>query len=148
MVYLAIGLVALALGTSGCIALPALGAAAASGGAGSVVKAGTEYTFGGAAVQTFSAPLYEVHDVALGTLQRLGVIVTEEEKTETGVAVLRGKALERSVSVTLEPVTPAMTRVSVAVRSGLSRDRATATELLTQTARALELSAPLRTGQR
>ena len=148
MMYLAIGLLALALGTSGCVALPALGAAAASGGAGGVVKAGTDYTFGGAAVQTFSAPLNEVHDIALGTLQRLGVIVTEEEKTETGVAVLRGEALKRTVSVTLEPVTPAMTRVSVAVRSGLARDQATATELLTQTARALERPAPLRTGRR
>jgi hypothetical protein len=148
MMYLAIALISLALGTSGCVALPALGAAAASGGASSAVKAGTDYTFGGAAVQTFSAPLAEVHDVALATLHRLGVTVTEEETAENGIALLRGEALQRSVSVTLEPVTPAMTRVSVAVRSGLARDRATATELLAQTERALALPGSIHTGRR
>lgn len=148
MVYLAIALVGLALGTSGCVALPALGAAAASGGASSVVKAGTDYTFGGgAAARTFSAPLNEVHDAALGTLQRLGVKVTEEEKTEAGLAVLRGEAFERKVSVTLEPVTPAMTRVTIGVRAGLARDQATAIELLAQTERALESRAPVRMGR-
>ena len=146
--YLAIALVVLALGTSGCVALPALGAAAASGGASTVVKAGTDYTFGGAAARTFSAPLNEVHDVAIGTLQRLGVTVTEEEKTAAGVAVLRGEAFERKVSVTLEPVTPAMTRVTIGVRAGIARDRATAAELLAQTERALESRAPIRAGHR
>ena len=145
MIFLAVTLLTVALGTSGCVMLPALGAAAASGGASSVVKAGTEYTFAGAAVQTFSAPLKELHEVTLATLQRLEVAVKEEETTEAGVAVLRGEAFHRSVTITLEPVTPAMTRMTVGVRSGLSRDRATATELLAQMTRALE--SPLRTGR-
>ena len=146
MTYLASALVVLAaFAASGCVALPAIGAAAASGGASSVVKAGTDYTLGGATARTFSAPLNEVHDVTLGTLQRLGVKVTEEEKTPDGVAVLRGEAIDRTVRVTLEPVTSAMTRVTVGVRAGMGRDRATAAELLVQTERAHESPQPLST---
>ena len=149
MNYLASALLmVVAITASGCVALPALGAAALSSGAGSAMKAGTDYTFGGSTARTFSASLQEVHDVTLGTLQRLGVKVTEEEKTSAGLAILRGEAIERTVSVTLEPVTPAMTRVTVGVRAGLGRDRTTATELLAQTERALESRDPVRTGRR
>jgi hypothetical protein len=149
MVQLAL-VILVAIVACGCAALPlgALGAAAVSGGASSAMKAGTDMSFGGTVSRTFSAPLEEVHDAALATLQRLGIKTTEEERTEHGHAVVHGEAYGRTVSVAIEPITPVMTRVSLAVRSGLTRDRATAHEILVQTERALEHRAPLQTGAR
>jgi hypothetical protein len=131
-------------GAAGCAALPVsmLGAAALSGGANSVARAGTEYTMGGVARRTVSMPADAVHDTALETLARLGIKMTEEERERDGRAILRGKAYERGIEVTIEPVTPAMTRFGVAVRHGISRDGPTAAEVLAQIQRAIEHRSP------
>jgi hypothetical protein len=44
----------------------------------------------------------------------------------------------RLLRVTLERVTPVMTRLGVAVRSGLARDRATTAEIMVQLERVLD----------
>lgn len=131
-------------GAAGCAALPVsmLGAAALSGGANSVARAGTEYTMGGVARRTVSMPADDVHDTALATLTRLGIKMTEEERERDGRAILRGKAYERGIVVTIEPVTPQMTRFGVAVRHGISRDGATAAEVLAQIQKAIEHRSP------
>lgn len=137
-------LVLVVSGAGGCAALPVsmLGAAALSGGANSVARAGTEYTMGGVARRTVSMPAEEVHDTALATLKRLGIKMTEEERERDGRAVLRGTAYERGVVVTIEPVSPEMTRFGVAVRHGISRDATTAAEVLAQIQKAIDHKSP------
>jgi hypothetical protein len=127
-------------GGAGCAALPlgAVGAAAISGGASTVARAGTEVTLGGTARRTISLPADAVHDTALATLARIGIKVTGEERDEDGHTVLRGLAYDRSVAVRIEPVTPMMTRFGVTVRHGITRDGATASEILAQLERALD----------
>lgn len=143
-VWLLALVLAAALATSGCAALvlPVVGAAAVSAGAGGAVKAGTEYTMGGTAYRTFTVPVDQVHDVALVTLKRLGIKVHEEERHERGAATIRGRAYDRGVELTLEPVTPSMTQIQLAVRRGLGKDRATASEIIAQMERALEPAPP------
>ena len=125
---------------SGCAALPlgAIGAAAISGGASTVARAGTEVTLGGTARRTISLSADAVHETALTTLARIGIKVTGEERDDEGHTVLRGRAYDRSVAVKIEPVTPMMTRFGVTVRHGIARDGATAAEILAQLEHALD----------
>ena len=133
-------LLVLALATSGCVAaaLP-IGLAALSGSASSAMKAGTDYTLGGAAYRTFSAPLGDVRKAVRGSFAALEIEVTEDVPIVGGGSWIVGEARQREIHVKLEPVTPALTRLRMVVRQGLlGRDRATASELIDQTARALE----------
>jgi hypothetical protein len=122
----------------GCAALPlgAVGAAAVSSGAGTAMRAGTEYTLGGTVYRTFTAPPETLHSTTLATLHRLGVRMNEEERDENGFVTLRGEAYDRSITVGLEPVTPVMTRLRMVVRRGITKDRATAAEILAHIERA------------
>lgn len=137
------------LGLGGCtaIALPALGAAAVTAGAGSLVRAGTEYTVTGTAHRTFSVPLDTLHQVTVTTAQRLGLEVAEDEASELGrVIVLEG--VERTFHVRLAAISAAMARVSVVVKQdAFRRDRATASEFLTQLERAVDAVAPFPSAQ-
>lgn len=139
-VTLLVATLSAALPLAGCaaLALPALGAAAVEAGAGSAVKSGTEYTSRGTAYRTFSVPFDKVHDAVLTTLQQLEVKITEEERDRDGSATLRGEAYGRRVVLGIEPVTPRMARLRLTVSKGFGKDRATASEIITQTERALE----------
>jgi hypothetical protein len=133
-------LVALAgLALAGCagVALPALGAAALSGGVGSVVKAGTEYTLLGTAYRTFSLPLDELAPAIRVTLDRLQFVLDEAHADDTELTI-EAHGLDRSVHLRLTPITPAMTRLTVVVGHPLRRDRATTTELLAQIEHGIE----------
>lgn len=70
---------------AGCAAIPLvpLGAAAVSGGANSLTRAGTEMTMGGGVVRTFTLPFDATHAAAYATLERVGVKIREEERTES-----------------------------------------------------------------
>jgi len=140
-------LVLVPLSLSGCLAaaaLPALGLSAMSDAAGSVAKAGVEHTMGGSVYRTFSAPLDEVRDALLQSFADLEIDVTEEEALKDGGTRISGEALHRHISVKLEPVTPALTRLKMFVRRGwFGRDQSTSTELIEQTARALDDVRPI-----
>ncbi|MBI2206933.1 MAG: hypothetical protein HYU41_24130 [Candidatus Rokubacteria bacterium] len=138
--------VLLAWCATGCAAIPLvpLGAAAMSGSANSLTRAGAEMTMGGGVLRTFTLPFDDTHAAAYATLRRLGVKVYEEERTEAGMTIIRGQAYGRAVTMTLEAVTPVMTRVRTDVRAGLVRDRATAAEIVAQTERAIESRASVR----
>jgi hypothetical protein len=135
-------LAVISFATSGCVAAAALpiGLAALSGGASSAVKAGTDYTFGGTAYRTFAAPLEDVRGAVLGSFADLEIDVTEDEPIDDGDGVwIVGAAAHREIQVKLESITPMLTRLRMVVRQGLlGRDRATASELIEQTARALQ----------
>ena len=132
---------ALALMTSGCVAaaaLPALGLSAMGDVTGAGAKASIDYTIGGTAYRTFSAPLDDVRCALLQTLSDLEIDIIEDETPDDGSAEIVAEALKRKIRVQLEPVTPALTRLKMTVRRGwFGRDRATSTELIEQTARAL-----------
>lgn len=134
-------LLLLALTASGCVAvaaLPALGLAAMSDAAGGVAKAGVEHTMSGADYKTFSAPLADVRTAVLQSFRDLEIAITEDAPLVGGGAQIVGEARRREITVKLEPVTPSLTRLKMFVRQGLlGRDRATSSELIEQTARAL-----------
>ena len=139
-------LLVVALTISGCAAaaLPALGLAAMSDAVGGVAKAGVEHTMGGSTYRTFSAPLDEVRTAVLQSFRDLEIEVTGDEALEDGRARIVGGARSREITVKLEPVTPALTRLKMFVRKGwLGRDRSTASELIEQTARALAEIRPI-----
>jgi hypothetical protein len=143
---LALVLVLAAATTSGCAAaaLPAVGLAAMSDAAGSAAKAGVEHTMGGSTYRTFSAPLDEVRTAVLQSFGDLEIEVTEDETRDDGGVRIMAEAKSRHITVKLEPLTPALTRLKMFVRKGwLGRDRATSTELIEQTARALAEIRPI-----
>jgi hypothetical protein len=136
-----LALVVLATTASGCaaLALPAVGMSMMGDAAGGVAKAGVERTMSGAMYRTFSAPLADVRDAVRQSFRDLEIQVTEDELLIGGGAKILGEALHRHITVRLEPVTPALTRLKLVVRQGVfGRDRATASELIEQTARALD----------
>jgi len=133
--------------TSGCIAaaaLPALGLSAMGDVAGAGAKAGIDYSIGRTAYRTFSAPLDDVRCAVLQTFSDLEIEITEDETSDDGNAQIVAEALKLKIRVQLEPVTPALTRLRMTVRRGwFGRDRATSTELIEQTARALNDIRPI-----
>jgi hypothetical protein len=137
----------LPLMTSGCVAaaaLPALGLSAMSDAAGAGAKAGIEYSIAGTAYRTFSASPADVRAALLQCFRELEIEITENTPLDDGGARIGAGALHRKITVQLEAVTPALTRLKMSVRRGLlGRDKATSTELIDQTARALAAIRPI-----
>jgi len=122
------------LAAGGCtgIELSALGVAALSAGAGSVVRAGTEYTLTGTAYRTFSLSVDDLSTAVRATLDRLQFTVGEVVAVDHEL-VVEAAGIGRTVHLRFTPITPAVTRLKVVVRRDLiRRDRATASELLAQ----------------
>jgi hypothetical protein len=136
-------LVIAALPLSGCVALglgvASMGASAFSAGTGAAVHAGTEYAKNGSVYRTFSLPLNELRIVLGDTLARMELAVVEDEAVD-GERRISAKANDREVNIRLEPVTRTVTRMKLAVSEGsfFSKDRATASEIVAQTERAVE----------
>ena len=98
-----------------------------------------ERTMSGAMYRTFSAPLADVRDAVRQSFRDREIQISEDDLLIGGGAKIKGEALHRHITVRLEPVTPALTRLKLVVRHGLfGRDPATASELIEQTVRALE----------
>ena len=137
----------LALMASGCVAaaaLPALGVAMMGDAAGGAAKAGVETTLGGTQYRTFSAPWADVRSALLQAFHDLEIETTESTPLKDGGARISAEALHRKITVKLEPVTPVLTRLKMTVRRGLiGRDRATSSELIDRTARALAEITPI-----
>jgi hypothetical protein len=138
MVRVSLALVVLASGLSysGCaaIAIPpaAVGAAAVSGSAGGLVRAGTEYTMAGAAYRTFSSPVKDVYEAVHETFQKLQITPTKES-FGGGDVTIQGVAIDRKFTITLDPITPTLTRMKLVVsQHGIGKDRATAGEIISQ----------------
>ena len=129
-----LGLVAAASLAAGCtgIELPALGAAAVSAGVGNTVKAGIEYSVTGTAYRTFTLSIEDLSAVVRRTLERMELPVTEAAAHDTRL-VLVAEGIDRTVRLTFTPISPSLTRLSISVKQGLvRRDRATASEIITQ----------------
>ena len=130
-VVLLAALAGLATGCTG-IELPALGAAALSAGVGNAVRAGTEYTVGGTAYRTFTLSLEDLAAVVRRTLDRMDLPITEAAAHETRLTIV-AEGIDRTVRLTFTPISPSVTRLGITVKQGLvRRDRATASEIVTQ----------------
>jgi hypothetical protein len=80
-------------------------------------------------------------DVRLATRQtidRMGMKLVKDEQSEDGW-LLQASASQRSIDIELEKLTPHMTRMRVVANDGIFfKDRATETEIINQTADAVD----------
>lgn len=128
----------LACGLEGCALFPlaAVGGAALNASGGAITR-GTEYTMGGTARRTFTSPIEDVHAAILETFERTAIRVAKDETSDDGRRLV-GEAERRTVKIELTSLTPTLTSMKLLVkRNILLKDRATASELVTQTEHAL-----------
>jgi hypothetical protein len=136
---LLIAIVVATVGLGGCAVLGLTGAAVGGGafsaGAGAAVEAGKEYTRGGVVLRTFSLPLHELRLTLGDALERmeLAVITDEVDGLDRRITA---RARDREIDIRLQPVTRTVTRLRLVVAEGAFRkDRATASEIVTQVER-------------
>lgn len=109
-------------------------------GAGTATSAGVNHTLGGIAYKTFTAPADEVHAATRDAFATMGIKVASDEAGENGARAVKGSTNDRDISVDIEPVTERTTRIRVVASEDLVfKDSATATELIMQTARSLDV---------
>ncbi len=129
---------ALLLGTAGSAGCAAVGLTLLGVGAGVSASTGTSYTLDSIAYKTFTASAAELETATLKALTRMDMPVQENQPTEAGrrIAAVAG---DRSVEIELDRLTGKTARMRVNVKQGwFFKDRATATEIIVQTARTLE----------
>ena len=133
---LVVSAAALVAGCTG-IELGAVGLAVLSSGAGNAVRAGTEYTVGGTAYRTFTLSLEDLAAVTRQTLDRMELPIVQAS-AEGPRLTLRAEGIDRTVRVTFTPISPALTRLGITAKQDvLRRDKATASEIVTQIERSL-----------
>jgi len=129
-------LVLSALGLAGCAA--GIGLTLLGVGAGISGGTGVNYTLDSVAYKTFAASEPELRSATLRTLKRMAMDVTAKQTTETG-SEITASAGDRTVEIELDRITAKTSRMRVVVKKGwVFRDRATAGELIVQTARTLD----------
>jgi Protein of unknown function (DUF3568) len=123
------------LSTQGCAAV---GLTLFSVGAGVSAGTGVSYTLDSIAYKTFAASLEGVHGATRQTLRRMDIAVQEDQLRETG-RTLVAVAGDRTIAIELDRLTSRISRMRVNAKQGwFFKDRATATEIIVQTARTLE----------
>jgi hypothetical protein len=115
----------------GCVPLAVTAAGVGSGAA-------VSHSLNGVTYRTFTVPAANVRTASLGALNKMGMKYTGSEKAEHGAELLKAKATDRSIEITLEPLSASSTRMKVVARNGgVFYDSATATEIILQTERQL-----------
>ena len=99
--------------------------------------AGVSHTLSGIAYKTFTAPQKKVSKACTVAFNRMGITVESRETAADGVETIAAKALDRSIEVVLEPLSPKATRMRSMAKTGILMDQATATEIILQTEQAL-----------
>lgn len=99
--------------------------------------AGVSHTLSGIAYKTFTAPQKKVSKASTIAFDRMGIVIEKRETGTDGVETITGKALDRSIEVVLEPLSPKATRMRSTAKTGILMDQATATEIILQTEQAL-----------
>lgn len=135
-----LGAIGLSLCLQGCAMVALAGVGTVAGTAVAIgIDTAVERTLNAIAYRTFTAPLDDIRRAALGTLGRMGMPVTADEKTATGWTI-SATAADRTVELELERLTPDATRMRVVVNEGdlFFKDRATAAEIVLQTTRLLQ----------
>lgn len=113
-------------------------------GLGVAAGTGTAYTLDGIAYRTFSASIDDTRTAALTTMRRMDIKVQSDTKTNGAESKPEGREIvalagDRTIHIELEKLTSRTTRMRVTAKQGwFWRDRATAGEIIAQTADALE----------
>jgi hypothetical protein len=98
---------------------------------------GVSYSLSGYAYKTFTAPMQQVHDALLAALLRMGIIVEKTDKTDT-TRTITARTADREIEIVLEAISARATRIKTVTRKdSVFKDRATATEIILQTEKAL-----------
>ncbi len=128
-------LLCLIQGLSGCAAIGlTVPAAAVTGGA-----AGVDYTFTNIAHKTISYPAADV-DAALNKALKKMDIKKMNRMVEEGKISLKVVTSDLDIYIDLEKVTPTVTSIRVNAKKGVFfKDKATATEIIVQTEKNLEV---------
>ena len=114
------------------------GVAMFSAGSGVAMGTGVDYTLNGIAYKTFVTPLPTVRQATLNSLNRMGMKVVQDKKTDSGWTIT-ATAMDRSIDIDLEHVTSQTTRMRVVANNGIIfKDRATEAAIIDQTADALD----------
>jgi hypothetical protein len=133
--FIPLGLLIGSVVSAGCAAV---GLTLLGVGAGVSAGTGTSYTLDSITYKTFTASEEELKAATLRTLTRMEITVQENEPTEAGRRI-GAVAGDRTVEIELDRLTGKTTRMRVTVKQGwFFRDRATATEIIVQTARTLD----------
>ena len=118
----------------------AVGLALFSVGAGVATGTSVGYTLDGIAYRTFTASLPQVENATRTALDRMGIKIEATSKVDQGKAI-KAIASDREIEIELEVVSAKTTRIRTVAKQGLFfKDRATATEIIMQTEKALGLS--------
>ena len=110
-------------------------------GVGAGVTTGTSvaYSLDGVAYKTFTAPLPQVESPTRTALDRMGIKIEATSKMEQGKAI-KAQTNDREIEIELEMVSNKTTRIRSVAKQGIFfKDRATATEIIIQTEKALGL---------
>lgn len=108
-------------------------------GGGTAASAGVNHTLGGIAYKTFAAPADEVHAAAQNALKTMAIAIDQDGPGEAGGHVLAARAADREIDIAIETITPRTTRLRVvATEDVIFKDSSTATEIIMQTAQALD----------
>ena len=143
-----IGAALVILGTLGSQGCAGIGLTLFGVGAGVSGGTGVSYTLDSIAYKTFTASEAELRAATVQTLKRMAIDVAETQKTETGTDIT-ATAGDRTVEVEIDRITPKTSRMRVVVKKGwLFRDRATAGEIIAQTADTLDNRSALAKGSR
>jgi hypothetical protein len=108
-------------------------------GAGVGMATGVDHTLTGTAYKTFTAPVNELRLATLQSLDRMDMKLSKDQ-ADNGGWQLEATAADRRIEIELEKLTSATSRMRVVAHKGewFLRDSATATEIVTQTAYALD----------
>src|SRR6266403_5629215 len=121
----------------GCVA--GVGLALFSVGAGVTTGTSVGYTLDGIAYRTFTASLPQVENATRTALDRMGIKIEATSKVDQGKAI-KAMTNDREIEIELEMVSAKTTRIRTVAKQGLFfKDRATATEIIMQTEKALGL---------
>jgi uncharacterized protein DUF3568 len=121
---------------TGCAAV---GLTLFSVGAGVTTGTSVAYTLDGVAYRTFTAPLPQVENATRTALDRMGIKIEATSKMEQGKAI-KAQTNDREIEIELEMVSNKTTRIRTVAKQGIFfKDRATATEIIIQTEKALGL---------
>lgn len=134
------GLAAALLSSQGCAAI---GLALLSAGVGTTAAQGVSYTLDSIVYKTFTTPVETLEAATLKTLERMEIQVKEKEKTDGGTRI-SARAGDRDIGIELDRLTAQTARMRVdASLKWIFKDRATAAEIILQTAQTLDDQARL-----
>ncbi len=135
-----LGLAVVLVGSQGCAAI---GLAMLSAGVATGAGQGVSYTLDSIVYKTFTIPVDRLESATLSTLKRMDIEVKEKEKTDSGTKI-SAKAGDRDIDIELDRLTTQTARMRVnASLNWIFKDRATAVEIISQTAQTLDDQARL-----